>query len=281
MVVSVGILAAVDSIVKFAANEGMHPIQIVFFRSLFGLIFLMPMFFSTGVEQLRNIRIGFNILRGVIHSISMILWFTALTMIPLANATSLSFTIPIYASIGAILFMGEPTQKLRWIAIGFGFIGMLVIIRPGISIINEGSLIVVASAIFAAVSKLMLKSLAKTEKPTTIVFFMTLIITIVSFVPSLFLWKTPPSEIWFLMILLGFGGSVAHVIQTYAYSMGEITALEPFSYFRLVWAATFGFFLFGEMPTTWTWIGASIILMGALLLTRYESKKNSNAANII
>ena len=275
MVLSVGILAAIDSIVKHAANAGMHPIQIVFFRCLFGLIILLPIFFRSGLSEFKTSKIGLNLIRGVIHSFSMILWFTAITLIPLADATALSFTIPIYASIGAILFLGEPSQRLRWAAIVLGFIGMAIIIRPGLSEINMGSLFVIGSAVLAAISKLILKSLAETDKPTSIVFFMTLTITVVSFIPSLFLWKTPPIDVWLLLILLGVGGTLAHTIQTYAYSLGEITALEPFSFCRLIWAAAFGFFIFSELPTVWTWLGTCIILVGAILLARFEKAKEN------
>ena len=136
MIMSVGAASGLDSVVKFVANEGMHPIQIVFFRNLFGLVVLLPLFLKSGFHQLRTSRLSFHILRGGIHSTSMISWFIAITLIPLADATALSFLTPIYASVGAILVMGEPSRQPRWIAIGIGFIGMLVILRPGFAAVS-------------------------------------------------------------------------------------------------------------------------------------------------
>jgi len=273
MIISVGALAALDSVVKFAANEGLHPIQIVFFRNLFGLVVLLPIFFQVGFRELKTKRLGFHFLRASIHSISMISWFIAITLIPLADATALSFAIPIYTSIGAILFMGEPSLLQRWVAVTLGFIGMLIILRPGISEISLGSILVVGSAIAIAISKLMVKSLVRTDTPANIVFFLSLWITIISFFPALFFWKWPPYELWLWLVLLGVAGSFGHIIQTYAYKIGEVTAVEPASYFRLLWAAAFGFILFSEVPDLWIWVGTVIIVTGAIQLTRYESRK--------
>ena len=273
MIISVGVLSAIDTIVKHVANEGMHPVQIVFFRNLFGLIVLFPIFLKSGFTQLRTQRYGFHLARGIVHSGSMISWFVALTLIPLAEATALSFIIPIYASVGAILFMGERSENKRWWAISLGFIGMLVILRPGFLDINFGSILVVGSAIAVAASKLMVKSLARTDTPITIVFYLSLTLTIITLVPAIFFWTWPTMENWLWLILLGTGGSLAHVLQAHAYKVGEITAVEPVSYIRLLWAALFGFILFNELPSTWTWIGTAIIVSGAILLTHSESAK--------
>ncbi len=280
MIMSVGAASGLDSVVKFVANEGMHPIQIVFFRNLFGLVVLLPLFLKSGFYQLRTSRLSFHILRGGIHSTSMISWFIAITLIPLADATALSFLTPIYASVGAILIMGEPSRQPRWIAIAIGFIGMLVILRPGLAEISLGSILVVSSGIAMATSKLMAKSLTRTDTPATIVFFMSLMVTFISFFPALFFWKWPPLELWFWLLMLGAGGSFAHIVQTHSYRIGEITVVEPMSYFRLIWATAFGFLLFGEVPEIWTWIGTVIIIMGALLLTREESQKKDQVPEI-
>ena len=280
MIMSVGAASGLDSVVKFVANEGMHPIQIVFFRNLFGLVVLLPLFLKSGFYQLRTSRLSFHILRGCIHSTSMISWFIAITLIPLADATALSFLTPIYASVGAILIMGEPSRQSRWIAIAIGFIGMLVILRPGFAEISLGSILVVSSGIAMATSKLMAKSLTRTDTPATIVFFMSLMVTFISFFPALFFWTWPPLELWLWLLMLGAGGSFAHIIQTHSYRMGEMTVVEPMSYFRLIWATAFGFLLFGEVPEIWTWIGTAIIITGALLLTREESQKKDQAPEI-
>ena len=273
MITSVGTLAALDSAVKFISNEGMHPFQIVFFRIVFGVLALLPLFLRVGFGRLKTQRPVYHFVRGVVHSSSMIAWFYAITVVPLADATALSFIIPVYASVGAIIFMGEPTDKIRWLAIFLGLAGMLVILRPGFAEVNFGAWLVIGSAIAVAISKLMAKSLARTDSPETIVFYMSLTIMVVSFFPALTVWVWPEKELWIYLIALGIGGSFAHVIQTHAYRAGEVTAVEPVSYFRLVWAAFFGFIFFGEMPQIWTWIGTAVIISGALVLTHHEARQ--------
>ena len=272
MIISVGMLAGIDSIVIIVAKDGMHPFQIVFFRCLFGLAALTPLFVATKTNPLRSDRPIFHGLRGVIHSASMICWFIAITMIPLAEATVLSFTVPIYLSIGAIIFLAEPSLIRRWFAIVLGFIGVLVVLRPGFQSIGLGEILVIGSAILVATSKLMMKSLAKTDAPITIVFYMTLIVTITSFIPSLFFWIWPPLEIWLWLVFMGVGGSLAHVIQTHSYKLGEVTVVEAVSYVRLVWATMFGFILFNQFPDLYTWLGTAIIITGGILLTRSETR---------
>ena len=280
MIISVGVASGLDSVVKLVANQGMHPIQIVFFRNLFGLVVILPIFLKFGFNQLRTKRLKFHVVRGGIQSTAMVSWFTAITLIPLAEATALSFLMPIYASVGAILIMGEPSRQSRWIAIAIGFIGMLVILRPGLVEISLGSIFVIGSGVAIAISKLMAKSLTRTETPATIVFYMSLMVTFISFFPAVFFWQWPPLELWIWLLLLGAGGSFAHIIQTHSYRMGEMTVVEPMSYFRLIWASAFGFLLFGEVPEVWTWIGTVIIIIGALLLTREESQKKDQVPEI-
>ena len=139
IVVSVGLLAGLDGFVKVIAASGMHPIEIVFFRNFFGLIVLIPFFMRVGFSNLRTKRLGFHVVRGFVHATAMTSWFWALTLVPLAEATSLSFMMPVYASIGAILFMGELSRPFRWLSIALGFVGMLIILRPGFAEINIGS----------------------------------------------------------------------------------------------------------------------------------------------
>ena len=279
MITSVGTLAALDSAVKLVANEGMHPFQIVFFRILFGVIALLPLLLRVGFNRLKTKRPGVHIVRGIVHSSSMLAWFYAITIVPLADATALSFIVPVYASIGAIVFMGEPSDKIRWLAVVLGLAGMLVILRPGFAEVNFGAWLVVCSAIAVAISKLIAKSLARTDSPETIVFYMSLTILVVSFIPALSVWTWPAIDVWFWLMALGVGGSFAHVVQTHSYRVGDITAVEPASYFRLIWAALFGFVIFGETPEAWTWIGTVIIVTGAIILTRNESRQGKKKRN--
>ncbi len=200
----------------------------------------------------------------------MLCWFTALTHIQLAEATALSFTTPIYASIAAIYFMGEPSRLSRWAAAGIGLIGMLILVRPGFAEVNIGVLLVIGSAALIAMVKLMIKSLARTDPPATIVAIMSVTLSVFTFFPALPYWSWPSAKMFLVFAAMGAVGAIAHLVQTYSYRDGEITAVEPAGYMRLVWAAAMGFVLFGEVPGIWVWFGALVIIAGAFLLLRDE-----------
>ena len=272
MAVSVGMLAALDGMVKIVNNLDMHPFEIAFFRNFFGIIAMIPFFMRIGFKELRTQRLKLHIGRGCIHSASMITWFWALTVIPLADATALSFMIPVFASIGAIFIMREPSQASRWISIVIGFIGMIVILRPGFADISFGTWLVLGGTVLVAITKLMTKSLARTESPATIVAYMSLILTLVSFCFALSVWTWPTLEMWLWFIAMGAMGSVAHVLQAHSYKEGDVTLVEPVGFLRLVWAALIGFTIFGEVPQIWSWLGGGIIMVGVLMLIRTEAK---------
>ena len=126
----------------------------------------------------------------------------------------------------------------------------------------------------------MVKSLARTETPVTIVFILSLTLTFITFIPATFFWTWPSLELWLWLLLLGTGGTVAHVIQAHSYRLGAVTAVEPVSYFRLLWAALFSFILFNEQPSIWIWIGTIIIITGAFLLTHNESSKKNSGPTV-
>lgn len=274
MVISVAMLACLDGIVKIVNNLGMHPFEIAFLRNLFGVVALIPFFMQVGFIKLKTSRLKTHIGRGIIHATSMIIWFWAITIIPLADATALSFMMPVFASIGAIVFMKEPSKLMRWISIAIGFLGMLIILRPGFSEIGMGTWLVLIGAIFVAVSKLLTKTLSRTESSTTIVAYMSISVTIVSFFPAIFVWTWPTIEMWLWLIGMGFLGSLAHIIQAQSYKEGDVTLIEPAGFIRLIWAALIGFIIFDEQPIIWSWVGGVVIMVGIIMLIKNDNKPN-------
>ena len=270
-VLAVGLLASIDMLVKFTHAEGVPAMEIVFFRNFFGFLFLAPLLIRAGTT-LRSSRQAYMIARGLIHGLAMLGWFTAVTLIPLAEATALSFAVPVFATMGAIIFLRERSRLMRWIPIITGIIGVTVILRPGIEAISLGALLVIGSAVTTAISKLMTKSLARTETATTIVIHLNLTLAIATLLPALLVWSTPSLKALALMAAMGVVGTTAHVCWTHAYRIGEVTAVEPANFFRLIWAAGYGFFLFAEVPAVATWIGAAIILLGTVALIRAEAR---------
>ena len=272
MVISVAMLACLDGIVKIVNNLGMHPFEIAFLRNLFGVVALIPFFMQVGFIELRTLRLKTHMGRGIIHGASMNIWFWALTIIPLADATALSFMMPVFASIGAIVVMREPSKLMRWISIAIGLLGMLIILRPGFAEIGFGNWLVLLGTIFVAISKLLTKSLSRTERSTTIVAYMSITVTIVSFFPAIFVWTWPTIEMWFWLIGMGSLGSLAHIIQAQSYKDGDVTLIEPAGFIRLIWAALIGFIIFGEQPIIWSWVGGAVIMLGIIMLIKNDSK---------
>lgn len=270
MILSVAMLALVDGIAKAVAAEGLHPFMIAFFRNLFGMMAMAPFFLRTGLAGLKTTRLGMHLGRGAVHAVSMLCWFTALTLVPLAEATAMSFSSPVFASIGAVLILGERSRPIRWASVAIGFAGMLIILRPGIQDWNLGATLLIIGAVCIAAVKLMVKSLSRTDTPATIVAIMSITLTIYTLVPALFVWQWPSAGMLLMLAAMGALGTAAHVVQTYSYRDGEITLVEPSGYLRLVWAAAVGFILFAEAPEAWTWAGAAVIIFGATLLLRKE-----------
>jgi drug/metabolite transporter (DMT)-like permease len=191
MILSGGLLSVNASFIKALQLDGMHVFEVVFFRNFFALISLLPLYAKLGVRQLLTQRLGLHLVRNILQAVSMTLWFWALAFLALAEATTLGFTSPVYTSIGALIFLAEPSRRVRWLAIGIGLAGVLIFIRPGFGEVNMGVWVITAAAITGAAVKLMTKSLTRTETQTTIVVYMSLILTIITFVPALFVWTWP------------------------------------------------------------------------------------------
>jgi drug/metabolite transporter (DMT)-like permease len=266
--------------VRIVAKE-LPPVEIVFFRSFLSIFVLLPYFLKAGLGRLKTRRLGYHVIRGAFHTMSMLAWFTAISFMPLAEATAISFMIPVYTSIGAILFLSERSQIGRWLAVAVGFGGMLVIVWPdlggarGAGTMTSGALLVTGSAIAVAVSKVMTKSLARTDSTPSIVFYFTVNLSVFTFIPMLFLWKTPSATALLCLVAIAVLGTLAHLCMTQGYHEGDLSAVEPANFVRLIWAAAFAFAIFGEIPAVWTWAGASIIMVGTLYLMRREAQKRA------
>ena len=181
--------------IKLSSSQ-LHPLEVVFFRNFLALFFLTPWIFQQRADVFKSNRKKLYTVRAVFNVVGMAAGFTALTLIPLAEATALSFTAPLFATIGAALRLGEVVRQRRIIAIFFGFIGMLIILRPGIEAISPGALLAVANAITIAITVLIVKKLTTTEKPITIVAYMALLQTPMALIPALFYWEWPSLITW-------------------------------------------------------------------------------------
>jgi len=261
--------STMHALVRFVSTD-IPPFEVAFFRNLFGLLIFVPWLARNGLRVLHTNRIGMHALRASLNSCSMLCWFSALAMVPLAEATALSLMTPLFVAIGASLYLRESVGFGRWMAVACGIVGTVVIMRPGVDAMSLGMLLVLASSVFATGSKIFAKELSDSDGAATIVAYVTLFMAPITLVPSLFVWVWPDLESLGWMLLIGVLATTSHVLTIRAYKWFDISLVEPFMFIRLAWAAGLGYLLFREVPALATWIGAFVIAVGIAVLAYSE-----------
>lgn len=253
-------------------DEGVDPFVVAFFRNFLGLIVFIPIFTRMGIGVLRTPKIHWHMGRALLNSASMLSWFTALSLMPVADATAVSLIGPVFIALLAMVLLKEHVGPVRWIGIALAIIGGLIVVRPGFAEVSSGVWLVLFSAVAVSNSKVIAKVLTRTEGPATIVAYLTLLMTPITLIPALFVWQTPTLEQLAVMAVIGVCGTVGHLMFVQAYKLADISLVEPAMFTRMVWAALIGYLLFAEFPEFWTWIGAGVIVVGTTLLARKESR---------
>ncbi len=244
--------------------------QAVFIRYLFALIFLMPTLMKFDWQRLSFSTGRIYLLRGVFHSTAVILWFYAMANIPMSEVTAISYTTPIYTAIGAVLIFGETFRLRRLLAIVVGFIGVLIILRPGFQEIALGSIAQAIAAPCFAISFLFTKHLTRTESIADITVMLTLACTI-ALAPLAFINWHPPGLADLALLagiaLLATGG---HYSVTRAIQLAPLTVTQPMSFIQMIWALMFGYLLFDEVPDAWVIAGAVLIVAAISYMAHRE-----------
>jgi drug/metabolite transporter (DMT)-like permease len=264
-------MACISGMIKHISTI-IPTLEIVFFRNFFGLIALAPWFWQNGIEGLRTKRIGLLAVRATTGLISTTAWFLALAVLPLADATALTFTAPLFATVGAVFFLSEVVHLRRWVATLIGFTGAMIILRPGLQGFEPANFYAVLAAASLAVGGIAIKKLTTTESPTKCVAWAHLMMTPVSLLPALFVWQWPQATTWLWLICLGVATAITHVSMARAIGMGDLTAVLPYDFTRLPFAAMIGYFAFNQIPDIWTWTGAGIIFISSIYITHRETK---------
>ncbi len=255
-------------------TDDLHPFVVAFFRNFFAFLAFAPWFAKNGLSGLQTRRPGLHFMRGVVNAAAILLWFSALSMMAFADATALSLTGPLFAMAGAAMIFGETIGRRRWTALAVGLAGALIIIRPGFETISLGALLVIARAMTQAVSKLMAKSLTRTEPTTTIVAWVMLWMVPISLPPALFFWQWPGLLDYVWLAFVGGAGALANIFMVKGYKLADVSAVEPITFTRLVWAALIGYFFFAEVPDIWVWAGGATIVAATTYLSRSGRKNN-------
>ncbi|MCP4072873.1 MAG: DMT family transporter [Hyphomicrobiales bacterium] len=270
MVLSVSLFTVSHGLVRGVGAE-IHPLEIAFSTSVFSFMFYLPWLIRTRFRTLKTKEIRIHWVRALLNASGVCGWYFALTMTPLADAVALSLTGPLTVTLGAVLFLGEPARLRRWVAMGIGIFGALLIIRPGFQSFVAGYWFVLFSLSCIAGSRLLTKHLTQSEDPASISAWLALLQVPITFMLALFYWTWPNLTQLAMMFIVGLLVGGAHYTLTIAYERAEVGSLEPFNFIRLVIAALIGYFVFSESPDTWTWIGGVVIIASTTYIAFRET----------
>ena len=263
--------SSMHAVVRHLQSD-LHAFEVAFFRNFFGLIVMVPFFWRQGLAVFKTQKLGLHALRGGIQVSCMLMFFTALAITPLAKVSAMSFTAPLFATVGAVIFLGERIRARRLSALIIGFIGAMIIIRPGLAALDAGAMLVLVSSAGWAVAMLIIKHLAKTESSVTLTAYMGLFLTPLSLLAAIWFWRWPEPQDYLWFLLMGTCGSLAHIAMAQAFREAEATVVLPLDFTRLIWASLLGFFIFAEIPTLWTWIGGTVIFVSSIYIAFREAK---------
>ena len=251
-------------------GTNMNPVQAAFIRYCFGIVLILPLLSRAGIMSLDRDRLGFHALRGLVHGGGVILWFLAMSRIPISEVTALGFTTPIFVTLGAAVFLSERLKPYRVAAVLIGFIGALLILRPGLRVIDIGALAQLGAAPLFACSYLMAKSATRREASSMIVVLLSVFCTLTLALPALLVWRTPTLDELLLLGLTALLATSGHYCMTRALEAAEVSAVQPFTFLQLVWATILGLILFDETPDVWIWIGGAVIVSSATWMAQQE-----------
>ncbi|MGH6954963.1 MAG: DMT family transporter [Alphaproteobacteria bacterium] len=275
ILMSASAVSSQGALVKYLGGS-LDSFEIVFLRCLFGLVLVAPFAAPHGLGVFLTGRPALHVLRSLAGMASMTCGFYAVTRLPLADVTALTFTAPLFMIPLAVMVLGERVRWRRWTAALAGFSGVLIMARPSGSL-HPAVLVALLGALFSASVYVLIKQMAATERAITMVVYFCLIGSAVSAVPAALVWRTPgPIEVVALFGVAALG-AIAQVFSIRGWRTGEATALAPFEYSRLLFAGIFGYLFFTEVPDGFTVLGAGVIVASTLYIARREARAAPSA----
>ncbi len=269
---SMALLAGLAAFSRAAMNTGISPPQVVFFRNLAAFLVFLPLIFYRGRSLFSSDQLKTYGWRCGISVISMQAWFYALYLIPLGELTAISFLAPLFGTLGAMVFLGETVRARRWTALGIGFLGAMIILRPGLHGVGVGQICALVSAMTSGVIAILVKQLTHRDDPNKIVFLTNAIMTPLSLVPALFVWRWPSAEALPLLFGMGLCAVLGHVTLVRGFAATDASLVLTFEFSRLPFAVAIAYLAFGETVDKWTWIGALVIFVSAVYITHREAR---------
>ena len=254
------------------AQEDVNVYVAGFFRFFLGLVIILPYVIKKKDLVLKTTHLKQHFLRAILGLPAMLLYFSALVLLPIEKLTAISFVVPLIVTILAVFFLGEKIYIYRTLALILGFSGMLVIIRPGFVDISIGVYMVLFSALLWSINIIITKKISKDDSAITILAYQSIFMSLLSFFIVIFFWEIPSLKTFIYLILAAMCGTVLHLTLNHAFRLVDVSMTQPYSFLNLVFASIIGYFVFDEIPDFYTWIGALIIFTGVLIISYREMK---------
>ena len=255
------------AMVRFLSGK-FHSSFVVLMRNLFSVIFFLPLFVKDYKKILHTKKIGHHFLRGFNGTLTMSCWFYTIAVLPLQEAVSLSFLTPILTILAGQLFLQEKVNKYTYFACFLSFFGVLVILRPGFKSISWFYLVPLVSVLLWVISNLVVKIMTKTEKPNTIVAYMSIFMLIFSLPLGLMHLQKISLLNLFWLAMLGLISNLSHMYVAKAYSVSDLATVSPLDFTRLIFVSIIAYFVFHENPDFYVFVGSAIILVAMILISK-------------
>ncbi len=266
-------LATMAALIKYASQSGVHLVEILFWRQAFAVPIVLIWAFAAdrSLASLRTSRIGAHGKRALYGTIGMVLNFSAVILLPLAEATTLGFTAPIWAVILSMVLLGDKVGPWRWGAVLLGFAGIVLIAQPGSSHIPPlGAAVALAAAFMIALISIQIAELGRTEKPITTVFWFAAISAPICALGLPFVFELHSLHQWLVLAGLGAAGTMGQFLLTASLRYGKVASVIVMDYSSLFWATLYGWLIWETLPTPWTWVGAPLVVAAGLVITWRE-----------
>ena len=256
------------------AQEELNVFTTGFLRFFFGFLIITPYILKTKFEVFSTKNFKIHILRSALNLPAMLLGFAALAMLPLEKMTAIHFIVPIIVTILAVIFLKEKIYLYRSIALVMGFLGMLIILRPGIIDISIGIYMALISSLIWSVVIILTKKVSKDDSAITILSHQYVYMSLFSFPLVIYFWDQPSLKTIIFILFAAMSGTILHIALNHAYKLVDVTMTQPYSFLGLVVSSIIGYFVFSDKPDFYTWLGASVIFCGVLLISYRELQLN-------
>ena len=256
------------------AQEELNVFTTGFLRFFFGFLIITPYILKTKFEVFSTKNLKIHILRSALNLPAMLLGFAALAMLPLEKMTAIHFIVPIIVTILAVIFLKEKIYLYRSIALVMGFLGMLIILRPGIIDISIGIYMALISSLIWSVVIILTKKVSNDDSAITILSHQYVYMSLFSFPLVIYFWDQPSLKTIIFILCAAMSGTILHIALNHAYKLVDVTMTQPYSFLGLVVSSIIGYFVFSDKPDFYTWLGASVIFCGVLLISYRELQLN-------